>query len=222
MPNGFAYAPSGLAYIPDISLPQQLQPSLPQLQVPAYMPTLATTIPTTPSGLGYVPDISLPQELQPVTPSGLAYIPDVSLPEQLQPPTIEQPAGYGPIELVSNVAKGAWDIVSGAAKTIADAGAFILENLEVGVGIATGTAAGIGGIAAQQKQAEAQKTAAEAQKITAEAYKLKTLAAQMAEPVTVPEAQQPLTYITPKTGEAPNYMLYIGLAILAFIFLRKK
>ena len=230
MPNGFgmpssfvfatdigpSYAPSGLEYIPDISLPQQLQPT-------PYMPTLATTMPTAPSGLGYIPDISLPQELQPTTPSGLSYIPDVSLPPQLQPPAIEQPAGYGPLELFGDVAKGAWDIASGAAQTLWDAGQFILENLEVGVGIATGAATGAAGIAAQKKQAEAQKTAAEAQKIAAEAYKLKTLAAQMVEPVTVPEVAQPLTYITPETGEAkPNYLLYIGLAILAIFLLGKK
>ena len=213
-----AYAPSGLPYIPDIELPPQLKPEV----YKPTLPTLPTTMPTTPSGLGYIPDISLPQELQPTTPSGLAYIPDISLPEQLQPPAVEQPAGYGPLELAGDVAGGTWDLLSGAADALWSAGEWLLENLEVTVGAATGAAKGVGDIFAQQKQAEAQQKAAEAQKIMAEAYKLKTLAAQMAEPVTMPEAQQPLTYITPKTGEAPNYMLYIGLAILALFFLGKK
>jgi len=223
MPNGYAYAPSGLGYIPDISLPQALQPSIPTLPAGLQQPLSIPTLPAiTPSGLGYIPDIELPPQLQPVTPSGLGYIPDVSLPQQLQPTVIE-PAGYGPLELVGDVAKGAWDILSGVAGGIVEAGKSILENLEVGVGIAKGVATGISGITAQQKQAEAQRLQAEAQKIAAEAYKIQTLAAQLiGEPGIEPVTKQPLTYITPETGKAPNYVLYIGLAILAFLLLGKK
>lgn len=222
MPNGYAYTPSGLGYIPDISLPQALQPSLPQLQVPAYMPTLPTIMPTTPSGVPYIPDISLPLQLQPVTPSGLPYIPDISLPPQLQP-TVIQPAGYGPLELAVDIAKGAWNIATGAVGGIIEAGKAILENIEVGVGIATGIATGVSGITAQQKQAEAQRLQAEAQKIAAEAYKIQTLAAQLTgEPGIVPIAKQPIAYVTPEAEEKPSYLLYIGLAILAFLLLGKK
>lgn len=201
MPNGFPAAYTFATDIPFLG-------TTPIPQVPFSIPTLPTIMP------------EIPVSEYRVDPTGLSEAPVVYT-EAYDIPA-EQPGGYGPLELVGDVAKGAWDIVSGTAKTIADAGAFILENLEVGVGVATGAARGVGGIVAQQKQAEAQKTAAEAQKIAAEAYKLKTLAAQMAEPVTVPAVAQPLTYITPKTGEAPNYLLYIGLGILALIFLGKK
>ena len=214
MPNGYG-APSSFIYSTDIG------PSYagfdPFVGPTPYMPTLPTIMPG---------EISVIEQLSDVKfdPFAGMTIPEITggPAKHFPAESFAEPVGYGPLELVGDVAKGTWDILIGAANTLADAGKFILENLKVGVDVATGAATGVSGIVAQQKQAEAQKAVAEAQKIAAEAYKLKTLAAQMAEPVTIPKATQPLTYITPETGKAPNYMLYIGLAILALFFLGKK
>jgi hypothetical protein len=213
--NGFAFTGSGLPYIPDVSLPPQLQP----------IPTLPTLPAISTAGLPYIPDVSLPPQLQPVTTSGLPYIPDVSLPEPLQPPieTTTPPGGYGPIELVGDIAKGAAGIIGGAAETVVNLGKSILKNLEVGVGIA----GQVGGISAQKKAAQAVELEAEARKLAAEAYKIQTLAQLEQGRAVVPvaaAAPTPVTYITPETGEAePNYMMYAAIAaVLMIIIFGKK
>lgn len=89
------------------------------------------------------------------------------------------------------------------------------------------------GIYGQLAQIEAAKDMTEAQKILAqtklmEAEALKIYVAAPAAPAAVPRtaiptlSQQPV-YVTPVAAQAgPNYLLYIGLAILAFLLLGKK
>jgi len=188
---------------------------------------------TTPSGLGYIPDIALPTQLQPSIPT-LPTIPTIPVSEYRVDPfglseqpvvyteaydiPAEQPGGYGPIELVGDIAKGAAGILGGAAETVINLGKSILENLEVGVGMA----GQVGGVSAQAKAAQAAELEAEAKKIAAEAYKIQTLAQLEQGRAVVPmaAAPTPVTYITPETGEAkPNYMMYAAIAAIIVIIL---
>lgn len=99
--------------------------------------------------------------------------------------------------------------------------------------IFTGVQAGVG-IYGQLSQIEAAKEMTEAQKITAqtklmeaEALKIYAAAPATVQPATsrtaVPTLSQQPVYVTPAAAPAgPSYMIYIGLAILAFLVLGKK
>jgi len=140
-----------------------------------------------------------------VAPSGLAYIPDVALPAALQPT-----AALGVPAATGGIASGLETILSG---------------VQVGVGIK-----------GQLAQLEIAEGMSETEKIKAqtalmEAEALKVYAAKPPTPTPTPTptalptlSAQPV-YVEPELAApaaAPNYLLYIGLAILAFILLRKK
>jgi hypothetical protein len=261
-PEPIYSVPSSVPSIPNISNQfPDAYPAAPQVysdisptpyatDTPALIPTVQQPVISEPSFFNWeaplqtegfnfpdsqpLPTLPTMQLIDPVTPplsDKFGFYPEqpVVYSESYDIPTA-QPSS-GPLEFIGDVVKTGLDAVW-------DAGKFILEHLDVGIGYA----GDIGGQAASKRYYEdlgsAQQTAAEAAKIKAQAYAAQVAAGTMTAEEAIargvglgidtlagipsaPSTSQPVFLTTP-TAQAggPNYMLYAAIGLAAYYLLR--
>jgi len=98
-----------------------------------------------------------------------------------------------------------------------------LSTITSAIGAGVGIYGQLAQIEVAKEMTEAQKIAAQTKLMEAEAFKIYAAAPAPASRTAIPTLSQQPVYVTPAAAPAvPSYMIYIGLAIFAFLVLGKK